>query len=176
MRAIFNRCTDDVNGMAPPIHTKNWEVRGRSDKAQVAKDLEANMYKMLPEPEAMMEYGSIYGLPYETMCFYGEGFGPGIQKGGKYGDKKDFVVFDIKVGNSWLSFDQVVTIGCDLGIPVVPTVSCGTLAEHIGMVESGLISTYGNFIAEGLVVHPMIPFNNRWGERIRAKIKGVDYV
>jgi hypothetical protein len=70
----------------------------------------------------------------------------------------------------------VVTICSDLGLPVVPTISCGTLAEHIAMVEDGLTSTYGNFTAEGLVVHPMLPLNNRWGQRIRAKIKGIDYV
>lgn len=111
-----------------------------------------------------------------SICLYGEGIGPKIQKGGKYRKDHSIVLFDVKIGRWWLKRDAVERIGFQLGLDIVPVVGYGTLDEAIELVKSGFRSDWGDFIAEGLVLRPKEELFDRKGERIITKIKHVDFL
>lgn len=112
----------------------------------------------------------------KQVCLYGEGYGDGIQKGGKYRADQDFVLFDIKIDGIWLSRGALVDIATRLSIKFVPIVGSGTLHECIKRVSSGsVLSTWGNFKAEGIVARPMYELQTRTGDRIITKIKYKDF-
>jgi hypothetical protein len=143
------------------------------------------------------------------ITLFGEGYGPKIQGGGKYvqadiewNRKLDpvnpyrkpehrFVLFDVKIGDFWLSRDNVNDIADKLGIESVPVIGTGTLWDAIEIVKYGhsvpygrivdgdygglLLSKWGEFEAEGIVARPTVPLFNRRGERIITKVKSVDF-
>jgi hypothetical protein len=109
-------------------------------------------------------------------CLYGEGFGTGIQKGGgNYRPTPSFVLFDVKVGDYWLEWDNVVDVAIKLRIEYVPTVHVGTLNDMVDFVQNGFTSCWGDFMAEGLVGKPATELFNRNGERIITKLKYKDF-
>ena len=61
---------------------------------------------------------------------YGEGYGAKIQKiGGNYRQDQDFVLFDVRVGEWWLSRDDVVDVAIRLGLDFVPIIGYGSLLD-----------------------------------------------
>jgi len=113
----------------------------------------------------------------EGVCFYGEGYGAKIQKGGGNYIKDDvsFVMFDIRIGNVWLKRDAIVEIAYEFDLEVVPIVSSGTLDDMIEICKKGFKSQWGDFNAEGLVARPEIELINRMGHRIITKLKCKDF-
>jgi hypothetical protein len=110
------------------------------------------------------------------VCFYGEGYGLGIQKAGKkYDRNQTFVLFDVKIGEWWLNRKDVEDISTKLGIHVVPIVGMGTLDEMVSMVFSGFYSQWGRFMAEGIVARPEVELKTRSDDRIITKIKYKDF-
>ena len=106
---------------------------------------------------------------------YGEGFGAGIQGGGKYRTDTIIAVFDVFMGGMWLKRESVEDIATKLEIDVVPIVGHGPLMNAIARVENGITSTYGPFSAEGLVMRPAVELLDRRGHRIITKIKTKDF-
>lgn len=99
-----------------------------------------------------------------------------IQKGGgNYYSDQRAVLFDVHVGEWWLRRLDVEGIAAALGIPVVPIVGEGTLAEMVEMVRKGFNSQWGDFIAEGIVARPRVELKARDGSRIITKIKHKDF-
>ena len=84
-------------------------------------------------------------------------------------------MFDVKVGGWWLKREDVEGIASKLGIKVVPVIGSGTLQQAIDFVKNGFKSEWGDFIAEGLVLRPLIELKARSGERIITKIKHKDF-
>jgi hypothetical protein len=114
-------------------------------------------------------------FPDGDVVLYGEGYGAGIQKGGKYREVPSFVLFDAKVGPWWLKRDGVEGIAKALGIDVVPLVLTGRVAEAEAYVRHGLRSAWGDFEPEGLVGTPVGGFLFRDGRPIKLKVKAKDY-
>ena len=109
-------------------------------------------------------------------CLYGEGYGAKIQKvGGKYRADQDFVLFDIKCGDWWLQRKDVEDIVRKLELDIVPIIYKGTLFEMVEMARSGFDSTWGSFMAEGIVARPETELMTRGGHRIITKIKHKDF-
>ena len=125
------------------------------------------------------------------VILFGEGYGPGIQKGGNYREDQSFVLFDVKIGDFWLSRENVADVADKLGIGVVPEIGRGTLFDAIDIVETGITfnsgggivrwgsgglkSQWGDFEAEGIVARPVVDLFDRKGNRIITKIKAVDF-
>lgn len=100
----------------------------------------------------------------------------GIQKGGKYiPDGVDFILFDVKVGQWWLERDNVTDIANKLSIKRTPVIADCALEEAVVMIKSGVKSTYGDFLSEGLVLRPKVGIFCRNGNRIITKIKHKDF-
>jgi len=69
----------------------------------------------------------------------------------------------------------VEDIGNKLNIDVVPIIGIGTLHRMIRMAQEGFKSTWGDFLAEGIVARPKIELKTRSGQRIITKIKYKDF-
>ena len=144
-------------------------VGGRTDSAQIStfllKSLEPYLERL---PVAFGETPAVV---------YGEGFGAKIQKGGVnyIADRADFVAFDVRVGNVWLSRDNVEDVGEQLGCSSVPVLGYGTLHDAVRMCQEGFDSRWGAFPAEGIVARPEVELLTRRGYRIITKIKCKDF-
>lgn len=152
---------------------------GKSDSAQIPATLVRRLNKMfLPKQETFEDILQIEkdGLNIQPICLYGEGYGPKIEKGGgNYGPEQDFVLFDVKIGDWWLKREDVEDIGSELGLDIVPILGTGTLRDMVSYVKSGIISTWGDFQAEGIVARPEIELKTRAGNRIITKLKCKDF-
>jgi hypothetical protein len=153
------------------------EIRGRTDRANLAPDLVKNLMEMFPEE--LMEQA----FSANPVILFGEGYGAGIQKGGgNYRKDKSFILFDVYIGGWWLMRDSVIEIAESLGIHVVPIRFTNlTLRQAIqAMADPSVdrmwskVSEVEEFEAEGVVGTPAVPLFNRKGERIIVKLKGCD--
>jgi hypothetical protein len=109
------------------------------------------------------------------LVIYGEGYGPKINGGGKYGTEPRFVAFDVRVGSFWLNRESVDDLCSNIGLDTVPVIGYGSLHDAIDVVQQGLQSRWGDFEAEGIIAVPKVPLFDRAGRRIITKIKGVDF-
>jgi len=163
--------TEKVDGTNIRIH---WDGHrstygGRTRNAQLPAPLVTWLNQNLPEELFEQAFGP------NAATLYGEGYGAGIQSGGKYQQTQQFVLFDVQVGDWWLQRDAVLDVAMKLGITCVPVVYTGTLSEAIRLVEEGVTSRWGDFLAEGIVGVPSANLLTRAGERIMVKIKTKDF-
>lgn len=149
---------------------KEVKFGGRSNNAQLHADLVQRLYELFlfsKDKFSVFEYG---------VTLYGEGYGAGIQKGGgNYQDKKDFVLFDVKINDFWLQREDIEDIANTFDIEIVPIIGNGTLESMVSIAKKGLISGWGNFQAEGIVARPSTELIARNGQRIITKIKCKDF-
>lgn len=145
---------------------------GKTDNAQIP----AFLYERLQELFSVEKFESVFDGDY-PVCLYGEGYGKKIQKDGSNykSDGVDFVLFDVKIGDWWLTRESVYTIASKLGIDIVPVIRICPIQEAIDLVYDGFDSQWGNFMAEGLVGTPHIPLFSRNGSRVITKIKHKDF-
>ncbi len=152
---------------------------GKTDNAQLPVFL---MYKLqeLFEGNRRQIFKDIF-IPREgedlKVCLYGEGYGAKIQKGGGnyIKDGVDFVLFDVKIGETWLERPSVEDIATKFGIKIVPIIGEGILNDSIEIVQKGYKSQWGDFQAEGIVARPKVELKDRRGHRIITKIKSRDF-
>lgn len=144
---------------------------GKTDNAQIPAALVVRLNeKFLPLALKMTEMG------WGHACLYGEGYGAKIQKGGgNYRQDQDFVLFDVMVGNYWLQREDVEDVAAKLAVDVVPIVGEGDLHDMVQMAKDGIRSTWGDFLAEGIVARPKTELKTRDGVRIITKIKTRDF-
>lgn len=143
---------------------------GKTDNASIPALLVKRLQERFPAQLFAEQFGGT------AVCLYGEGYGAKIQGGGgNYRQDQDFVMFDVKIGDWWLTRDNVDDIAKTMGIDVVPIVGTGTLREMVDIVERGFTSQWGDFIAEGVVARPAVELFSRGGQRIITKIKYSDF-
>ncbi len=146
---------------------------GRTANAQMPTFLFASLVDLFSPAQLEELY------PDTPMCLYGEGYGAKIQKGGGnyISDGVSFACFDIRIGDLWLEWHNVVDICGKLGVEVVPVMGSGNLQSAVDWITTtfGVRSYYGDFHAEGLVLRPEVPLLTRRGKRIIAKIKHKDF-
>lgn len=168
---LFTEKVDGTNIRLGYEHeTGQVRIDGRTERAQ----LPVPLYEAL---EPLAGGLAIAGpkLFHADVVLYGEGYGPGIQNGGKYGDVPRFVLFDVLIDGFWLSRPNVEGIAENLGLRTVPLMMTATLADAEKVVQAGFQSTWGDFQAEGLVGLPQVPLRNRRGDRVITKLKTKDY-
>lgn len=168
--------TEKVDGTNVRVMWDGTSVRvgGKTDRAEMPRHLLEEM--PLINAEMFEEAFEKVRDSAMEVCLYGEGFGPKIQKGGKYSDTHGFVLFDVKVGDWWLSRDDVHDVALKMMIPHVPIVGQGTLADMVDMARDGFRSQWGGFRAEGLVARPATELRTRSGERVITKVKCTDFL
>lgn len=124
-----------------------------------------------------------------SLTLYGEGTGPGIQKGGgDYSDHVTFTCFDILKGDRrWCDEQEITDMSERLGIARAAILTnpyrrdnCNLwAAEEIVMyVSSGQnvkVNAKNETEAEGIVARPSVPLFDRYGNRVMWKIKASDF-
>lgn len=114
----------------------------------------------------------------EQCTVYGEAYG-GKQQGMShtYGKQLKFIVFDIKIGDSWLSVPQAEEITKALGLEFVPYRKISTdLAEIDKERDADSVIAVRNGITEpkireGIVLRPLVELIKNNGNRVIAKHK-----
>lgn len=147
------------------------QLAGRTDKAQIPKFLVTKL-KELFSIDKLMDAD----LP--SLTLYGEGYGNKIQKVGSdyISDGVDFCLFDVRVGDYWLSSQDVSDVAQKLSIKRAPIIGYGTLGELVEECSTNFRSLLAeNFLAaEGVVARTYIELLDRHGQRIITKIKYLD--
>lgn len=173
--------TEKVDGMNirvmydSDVLDNNVSLRGRTDNAQLPMDLVERLQELFP----IENFTKLWPLDDteedSIICLYGEGYGAGIQKGGKYSDHKDFVLFDVKIGDCWLKREDVIDIAFKMGINSIPTIDIGNLSRLVELVRSPQPSRWGDFEMEGIVARPLVELVDRFGNRVITKLKAKDF-
>lgn len=168
--------TEKIDGTNIRIMWDGETVRfgGRTENAQIPTFLLSVLQDtFLPEKMKAVFTDS------NNVCLYGEGYGAKIQKGDNYiPDRTDFILFDAKIDDWWLSRENIEDVANSLGIKVVPIIGKGGLLYAVEYVKKGFTSTIASnkdYVAEGLIMKPTVDLFNRKGERIVAKIKHRDF-
>jgi len=155
-------------GWIPEIGKK---FGGRTDNAQTPTFLLDKLQYLFPDKLLSDVF------PSTEVSLYGEGYGAKIQKGGGnyIPDGCDFILFDVMIGGWWLERENVEDIARKLHINVVPIIMRGTIHDAIMAIHGGVGSTFGDFLAEGMVLKPTTELFTRNGKRIVTKIKHRDF-
>ena len=146
--------------------------KGKTDTSGMYPGLEKALNNLfMPKIET---FRKLFGE--KAVCFYGEGYGPKIQKvGGLYRATPGFILFDVLIGYTWLRREDVKKVAEELEVDVVPSVGRGNLRTMVEVTRDGFNSAFGNFTAEGIVARPEIELCDRMGRRIITKIKHKDF-
>jgi hypothetical protein len=118
-------------------------------------------------------------LGHDDVCVYGEAYG-GKCQGMKetYGPDLKFIVFDVKIGDTWLDIPDAADVTAKLGLEFVPWKRISTdLAvldtERDAPSEVASRRGMGNDkIREGVVLRPLTEMTDKRGNRIIVKHKG----
>lgn len=146
---------------------------GRTENAQFPIPLLTWLNAKFGGPDNEQLFEQKFGE--ENVILFGEGYGAGIQSGGKYRPDMSVILFDVRIGNWWLLRDSVEDIGQYFNMDVVPQVlQSVNLQMAIDHVTIGLPSEFGDFMAEGLVGITDTGLLNRRGDRLIVKIKDRD--
>jgi len=163
--------TEKVDGTNIRVMWDGESIRigGRTDNAQIPTFLYDRLVELFPKDK--------FGIFDCPVCLYGEGYGAKIQKGGgNYkSDGVDFVLFDVKIEEWWLKWNDIMDVGAKLQIDIVPIVAIGTLEDAVQRIREGIKSAWGDFQAEGLVCRPLVDLMARNGKRIITKLKTKDF-
>ena len=145
-------------------------VGGRTERSELHKQLVDTMTEMFPEEKFEQTFGE------KPVTIFGEGYGAGIQNGGKYSTEKSFAMFDVAVNGKYLRSQDVLNLGYSWDIKHAPLLlDDATLHEVISRVKNGLQSGYGSFNAEGMVAKTNLGLLDHRGDRIIVKVKDVDF-
>lgn len=125
------------------------------------------------------------GRDIETVV-YGEAYGGKMQgMSATYGKELRFIIFEVRIGCYWLSFDKVQEIGPKLGLEVVPgqiidcteeaLTACRNSPSEVAVMRGCGENTdrYGNKppLREGIVIRPTVELRTNSNGRVIAKYK-----
>jgi ATP-dependent RNA circularization protein (DNA/RNA ligase family) len=168
--------TEKVDGTNIRVYWDGYKVSfgGRTDKAQIPKHLLERLEQLFGGETNEELWEQKFGEKEVTL--YGEGYGYKIQTNG-YIEGVDFILFDVMIGDTFLSRENVENIAKGFGIKAVPILFEGTLQEGIDYTKHRQISVVSEKEAfmEGLVARPKTEIRDRLGNRIIVKIKYRDF-
>jgi len=170
--------TEKIDGMNIRVGWDGWTVAfgGCTDRAILPGDLVEKLHERFT-PEVLEAVFPDYLGAEQTVTFFGEGFGAGIQKGGgNYSEKKDFILFDILHNDTtWMAQEDVTLIAQTLNLPRAPVIGITNLSYPIELAQHGFQSTFGEFEAEGFIMRPKFELTDRRGRRVITKVKCKDF-
>lgn len=160
---------------AQEVVSSEREIAGRTDRAELPKALLAQIDELLPL-EKLLEH---FEAP--KVVLYGEGVGPKIQKGGGLLSPSGptFVLFDVRIGETWLTRAGVNNVANELDLLWAPEHGTGTLWDAADYVKRGFVTELPGAVAwaaaEGLVLRPEHELLDRRAHRIITKVKTKDF-
>jgi ATP-dependent RNA circularization protein (DNA/RNA ligase family) len=168
--------TEKIDGTNIRVIWKDGKLSfgGKTDNAQIHAELVKWLYAHVT-PEALT---AAFPPDVTDAVIYGEGYGPGIQKGGGlYADEKKLIVFDVRVGAWWLSDESMRDVASKLSLDAVPLIGEMSLADATEKVRAGFPSLIngGKAQAEGMVGRPSEALFDKKGSRLIVKLKTKDF-
>lgn len=166
--------TEKIDGTNIRIHWDGHKVSfgGRTDAAQMPIHLLDKLNELFGGSDNEQVFEQKFGETEVT--FYGEGYGPKIQKGGGlYSSTVNFILFDVRIGKTWIKRDSLEDLAKAFDIDVVPITFRGTLDDAIAFAKGGFNSIIAEQEkeAEGMVGTPACGILDRMGRRIIVKLK-----
>ena len=160
-------------------------IGGRTDAAQIPTPLLSYLLATFTPDKLRAVFMNPDG-PGADFTLFGEGYGPKIQNGGGYSPMPKFRLFDVRVGDWWLEWENVVDVAAKLGIATVPTLgnpdddftlpeSAESLASLIDTSITALDDGGTGCRAEGIVAKSEPLLFTRRGERVMWKLKFRDF-
>lgn len=172
--------TEKVDGTNIGVYWDGHKVsfQGRTERAQIPAQLLDKLQEMFGGDTNEEIFEQMFGE--REAVFYGEGYGPKIQKGGGlYRDDVSFIMFDIYLpaSNLWLKREAIEEIAKAFNVEVVPIVFRGTLGEAVAYIKCKPLSHIAGkpLVMEGIVCKPNVELMTRMGERIIVKVKVKDF-
>lgn len=174
----------------PETHT--FDVRGRSDRAKVPGDLEDNIRRLLYDTAwkaAFQDFCAPRGdrLDWGTVTIFGEGYGPGIQRGHGYAPQKSFRMFDVMYHwpdgrDSWCSMETVEMLAAMLRIPTAPLIGRAMttleILDYVLNERNSFVAAEDNnnptHPSEGVIARTNPYVYTERGSRVMFKLKGAD--
>jgi len=93
---------------------------GRTDNSQIPTFLLNKLQDLFPANRFQEAFVPVEGV-WPSVVLYGEGYGEKIQKGGgNYRCGVSFRLFDVRVGDWWLNWENVEDVAEKMGIRTVP--------------------------------------------------------
>jgi hypothetical protein len=156
------------------------EIKGRTDNAQIPNGLKYLPKLLYKEKDLIKEHFGIETIT-SPICFYGEGYGGGIQKGGKYRGDNGLAIFDIFNKEKWLDpydvSDFCLSIFGSGEFSKMPIHSVPELGacSRIPITKEDLTyiipkSFINGLQAEGIVARPKVTLFDKYGNRIMWKL------
>lgn len=148
---------------------------GRTDNAQTPFPLMERLQELFGGNTNEELFEQKFGA--NQVVFYGEGYGGKIQSGSGYKPTQDFILFDVRVGETWLRREDVEEIAKSFSLEIVPIVLIGTIQEAVEYVKTRPNSpiAQGEKLSEGLVGTPNARLTDFRGNRVIVKIKECDF-
>ena len=168
--------TEKIDGTNIRVHWDghNVEFAGRTDKSEIPNILLCKLEETFCNNETEELFEQIFGD--KDVVLFGEGYGSKIQKvGSLYREDVGFILFDVMIGDNFLSRDNVESIAKTFNLEIVPIIMRGTIDEAVDFVKRKPKSWIGTAPMEGLVGRPSVELKDRRGERIIVKIKVCDF-
>ncbi len=175
--------SEKIDGTNVRIIWDGYEVRFAGRKSdQLQPNVQSAIEEQHPHLEAMFEQV----FDGQEVTVYGEGFGPGVNKGGKYGDRIRFRGFDVVIGGSELNPADAYDVIRQLGLSPVKVypmaepypsrlfrmmqdIVAGSSQYHY-MHSAYLHSEFGDFYPEGYVMRPRVNLYKKNGSAIKVKL------
>lgn len=163
--------TEKIDGMNIRVLWDGYSISfgGRTDRAELPAQLVEHLKSICNE--------GIFEATFEDKpaVIFGEGFGPKIQSGGKYGDEVEFAVFDVAINGRYLRPDDALQLAYEsLGFAIVPMRTAMRISTALEHLETRQTSRYGDFQPEGYVAKTTHGLLDHRGNRIAVKIKPED--
>ena len=167
--------TEKIDGTNIRIHWDGHKVSfgGRTERAQIPAHLVAYLMETFGGDANEQLFEQKFGETEVTL--YGEGYGYKIQNGGLYRSDVSFILFDVLIGDVWLTRNSVEDIAQCFGVDAVPVLGEGTLQDGVDYVKTKPMSKIGTAPMEGLVARPVVELKDRMGRRVIVKIKVKDF-
>jgi len=169
--------TEKIDGTNVRVHWDGHSVLfgGRTDNAQMPSPLIQTLNKLFLGITNEQLFEQKFGAT--EVILFGEGYGGKIQSGGAYTKEQDFILFDVMVGDTFLSREDVEEIAKAFNLKVVPILITGTIQEAVDYVKTKPNSTIAEEIkeSEGLVGTPLARLTDFRGNRIIVKVKVCDF-
>lgn len=153
--------TEKIDGMNIRIcwDGHNVSYYGRTNKAIIPKQLKEYLDNTFMTEQSEQMFEQLFGE--KTVILFGEGYGAGIQKGGDYRNDQSFILFDVKVDDTYLLRESVETISKSFGVDVVPVIMNGTIQSAVNFVMTNPKSKIGTAMMEGVIGKPVVELKNK---------------
>jgi len=134
------------------------------------------------QDDLLAQFKSILPEGAVDVCVYGEAYGGKCQGMSKtYGKELQFIVFEVKIGHSWLAVPDAEEVAKKLGLEFVPyeKISCTIEAIDVERDQSSLVAErrgiFSSMAREGVVLRPLFEVMKNDGTRVIAKHKRPEF-